>query len=194
MCGWDQSLSVTSCEGLQHLCTTGRTFITATPQQMELQWPPSAPSLFPALTSFLRAVLSMRINKDCRGISLCLLPHWQFYTRWVWAIQKKKKTPHGRKVEHFQGHIFENVRFYTGRDRVFYRHPSFFSGTYRQHFTRYSLLKRSEAFYLLAEMTGGCSEKYIILLYLKIMAEHQNSLPFAFFSPQTHHKTYFQRS
>lgn len=192
MCGWDQSLSVTSCEGLQHFCTTGRTFITATPWQMELQWPPSAPSLFPALTSFLRAVLSMRINKDCRGISSCLLPHWQFYTRWVWAIQKKKTME--EKSNTFRVTYLRMWDFTQGHDRVFYRHPSFFSGTYRQHFTRYSLLKRSEAFYLLAEMTGGCSEKYVILLYLKIMAEHQNSLPFAFFSPQTHHRTYFQRS
>lgn len=74
--------------------------------------------------------------------------------------------------------------FTQGHDRAFYRHPTFFSDTYRQHFTSYSLLKKSEAFYLLAEITEGCSEKHIIFLQFKSMAKHQNSLAFAFFPPK----------
>lgn len=100
------------------------------PQCTELQWPPSAPSLFPALTSFLGAVLSMRINKVYRGISLCCLPHWQFYSRWVWAIVMVFKTstaiPKKKKNLTLSGsHIWECEISHRAMTECFIDTPAF---------------------------------------------------------------------
>lgn len=154
---------------------------TPGPCWMEPRWPPSAPMFFPStdLTYMCSSCSTHQDKYRPQGdLVSASFPTDGFTGDGAGTSKKNKKKEEKSNI--FRDKYLRTWYFTQGHNGVFYRHQTFSSDTYRQHFTSYSLLNRSEAFYLLAEITEGCSEKHIVFFWFKIMAGKWNSLGFAF--------------